>query len=303
MLFFHGFFRRKPTKPFDLWEKTRAAGTSQPNLGDTRRYLDESVYLLPKDEEEDNRLNLQHHALYSAIGNHYIAPIRPTLRTILDVGTGTGIWADQMARLLPAAVVVGLDIALSSFKVSPSENCFLCQGDVLTGLPFPDAFFSYTHQRLLMAAIPAEQWPGVIRELIRVTRPGGWIELIEIDHQMHNVGLATAKVQACMEEVSTSFGFQWEIVRKLGNMLKQEGLQQVEMQPIPIPVGDWAGRVGKMMKIDFLSATNALKGRYCSSAGISGVAFDEMVSAIAQEWEACQSSCLFYAAYGKRVVA
>ncbi|WP_262982321.1 hypothetical protein [Thermogemmatispora tikiterensis] len=22
-------------------------------------------------------------------------------------------------------------------------------------------------------------WPGVVRELVRVTRPGGWIELVE----------------------------------------------------------------------------------------------------------------------------
>lgn len=293
------FLRRNKAKQFNLWEKTATAGIDQ-HAQDTRRYLEDSPYMLPKDEEEDNRINLQHHALYSAIGNHYIAPISPNLRTILDVGTGTGIWADQMARLFPYAVVVGLDLALSSFKVSPSENCFLCQGNVLTGLPFPDSFFSYTHQRLLVAAIPAEQWPGAIRELVRVTRPGGWVELVEIDNRMNNAGPATAKVQKFMEEITTNLGFNWEIVRKLGEILKQEGLQHVETQQIPIPVGEWAGRVGKMMKIDLLSATNALRGRYCSHAGITGAAFDEMVQAMAQEWETCQASCLFYATFGKR---
>lgn len=294
-----GFLRRRKAKQFDPWEKTAATSKGQ-QAQDTRRYLEDSPYLLPKDEEEDSRINLQHHALYNAIGNHYIAPISPTLRTILDVGTGTGIWADQMARLFPAAVVVSLDIALSSFKHSPMENCFLCQGNVLTGLPFPDAFFSYTHQRLLVAAIPAEQWPGVVRELIRVTRPGGWVELIEIDNRMQNAGPATAKVQQFMEEISTDLGFNWEVVRNLGGRLKQEGLQHVEMQPIPIPVGDWGGRVGKMMKIDLLAATNALKGRCCSRVGITDAEFDQMVQAMAQEWETCQSSCLFYAAFGKR---
>jgi ubiquinone/menaquinone biosynthesis C-methylase UbiE len=293
------FLGRKKAKPFGPWEKTTTASTGQP-ARDTRHYLADSPYMLPKDEEEDHRINLQHHALYNALGNHYIAPISSTLRTILDVGTGTGIWADQMARLFPHTVVVGLDIALSSFKGSPSENCFLCQGNVLTGLPFPDAFFSFTHQRLLVAAIPAKEWPGVIRELIRVTRPGGWVELIEIDNRMENAGPATAKAQKFMEEISASFGFHWEVVRNLGDILKQEGLQHVEVQPIPIPVGDWSGRVGKMMKIDLLAATNALRGRYCSHAGITGEEFDQMVQAMAQEWEVCQSSCLFFAAYGKR---
>jgi len=83
------FLRRKKKKQFDPWEKTAAASMDQ-QAQDTRRYLEDSPYLLPKDEEEDSRINLQHHALYNAIGNHYIAPISPTLRTILDVGTGTG---------------------------------------------------------------------------------------------------------------------------------------------------------------------------------------------------------------------
>src|SRR3981081_3411275 len=78
-----------------------------------RRYLENSEYLLPKDEEEDLRLNFQHHVLYHAIGNHYIAPVPKNLQTILDVGTGTGIWAQEMALLFPSALVVGVDIDAS----------------------------------------------------------------------------------------------------------------------------------------------------------------------------------------------
>lgn len=50
----------------------------------------------------------------------------------------------------------------------------------LKGLPFPDQQFDYVHQRLLVAAIPAANWPEVIHELVRVTRPGGWVELLEV---------------------------------------------------------------------------------------------------------------------------
>ncbi|WP_223258176.1 class I SAM-dependent methyltransferase [Thermogemmatispora tikiterensis] len=42
-------------------------------------------------------------------------------------------------------------------------------------MPFADGHFCYTHQRLLAATIPAQAWPGVVRELVRVTRPGGGI--------------------------------------------------------------------------------------------------------------------------------
>jgi SAM-dependent methyltransferase len=291
--------KKAQQKPFDLREPVMTANLSLP-IQDTRHYLENSTYQLPKDAEEDTRLNFQHYALTHALGNHYVAPISPPLYTILDVGTGTGIWAREIARLFPAAFVVGIDLAATSFKQPTQENCLLRTGNVLTGLPFPDAFFSFTHQRLLVAGITAQKWPGVIHELVRVTRSGGWIELVEIDNRLQNEGPATAKMLDFMETVGKSMGFDGECIRHLGDLLIQEGLQGVEMQPIPIPVGDWGGRVGHMMKHDWLGAMNALRGRYCSQGKITGAAFDQMLQAMAAEWEVSHPSCTFFAAYGQR---
>jgi hypothetical protein len=55
---------------------------------------------------------------------------------------------------------------------------------------------------------------------------------------MQNAGPATAKVLECMERVSKSMGFDGEVIRHLGDLLMQEGLRNVAMQPIPIPVGE-----------------------------------------------------------------
>lgn len=237
MIFFNRLFHRKHTESEPL--KLATAGTDQPTR-ETRHYLDHFDYQLPKDEEENFRLDFQHHALFHAISNHYVAPISLPLLTVLDVGTGTGIWAAEIARLCPSSVVVGIDLSASSFKQPSQENCLLRVGNALTGLPFPDEFFSYTYQRLLVAGIIAENWPRVIHELVRVTRINGWIELIEIDNQMQHAGPATAQMQTFMNMVSQSMGFDGEIIRYLGDLLGQEGLQGVEMQPIPIPVDAWA---------------------------------------------------------------
>jgi SAM-dependent methyltransferase len=296
---FNWLFRRKTARRLDPWEKATTAKMPQPTR-DTRHYLEDSTYQLPKDEEEDVRLNFQHHVLFHAIGNHYVAPISSPLQLILDVGTGTGIWANEMARLFPEAVVVGIDLSDRSFKQPTQPNCLLRLGNVVHGLPFPDEFFSYTHQRLLVAGITAENWPRVIRELVRVTRRHGWIELIEANSLAEGAGPATARVQELLETVSKSMGFDGEIIRHLGDLLRQEGLQSVEMQPIPIPVGDWAGRVGSMMKRDLLSVINALKGRYSVQAGVADHEFDQMVQVMAQEWEVYHPAIVFYAAYGKR---
>jgi SAM-dependent methyltransferase len=299
----HQLFRRKKhASAFASWEKEATAHIPQP-VHESRTYLENSDYQLPKDEEEDLRLNFQHHALFHAIGNHYIAPIHPPLPLILDVGAGTGIWAQEMARRFPASTVVGIDLSERSFKRPAQDNCLLRAGNVVTGLPFPDQFFSFTHQRLLVAGITAENWPRVIHELVRVTRAGGWLELVEVSSLTDGAGPATARMQDFLETTSKTMGFDGSIIRNLGEMLKQEGVQGVETQPIPLPIGEWAGRVGAMMKQDLLGAVNALRGRYCAQAGISGEAFDQLVRDMGQEWEMYRPTCTFCATYGKRVSA
>ena len=66
-------------------------------------------YALPRDMEEINRLDFQHYMLRYALQGLYAAPLKnPT--TILDVGTGTGRWAMDMAQTFPHAKVIGLDV-------------------------------------------------------------------------------------------------------------------------------------------------------------------------------------------------
>lgn len=271
--------------------------------GANRRYLENSDYLLPKDKDEEYRLDFQHHALYQAVGSHFVAPISENIRLILDIGTGTGIWSIEMASLFPQAQVIGVDVDPAFFKQGAPDNCYLRAGNVLTGLPFPDALFGYTHQRLLTAAITAENWPRVARELIRVTRPGGWVELVELDNQMQNAGPAGQRLQEIMASVGKSLGFDGEMIRHLGDLLKQEGLRSIEVQPIPIPVGEWGGRPGSMMRRDLLSVVETLKPLYCQRGDISSAEFDQLVTIMAGEWETYHACCTFFVIYGKQVQA
>lgn len=141
-------WRQRHTK-FSSWE---AALPQEP----TRRFIEGTTYLLPKDEEEGKRLYLQHYALFQVFGNHYVAPLDPSfLPTILDCGAGTGICVADMASAFPQTLVVGYDLDPLLFRAPATmpSNCLMMVEDVLTGLPFPDCFFAYTHQRLLVYAI------------------------------------------------------------------------------------------------------------------------------------------------------
>ncbi len=59
-------------------------------------------YLFPNDEQENNRLDIFHHICLLLLGGKlHLAPIQHPQR-ILDVGTGTGIWAIEMGMIAKA---------------------------------------------------------------------------------------------------------------------------------------------------------------------------------------------------------
>jgi hypothetical protein len=54
---------------------------------------------MPNDEEENDRLDIHHHiALLNLSGELYLAPIGDHPERILDLGTGTGLWAMDMGK-------------------------------------------------------------------------------------------------------------------------------------------------------------------------------------------------------------
>jgi len=44
-------------------------------------------------------------------GRLFLAPIPPSPKKIIDIGTGTGIWAVEMGDLFPGAEILGLDLS------------------------------------------------------------------------------------------------------------------------------------------------------------------------------------------------
>lgn len=294
--FFHRQKQKKTTPRAQAWRPERHVTSS---LTQQRTYLADAPYLLPKDALEDQRLTYQHHVLYRTISNHYLAPIS-SATTILDVGTGTGIWPVDMAALFPQAHIVGVDVTLSSLPRPLPSTCLFAQANILQGLPFPDQQFDLTHQRLLVAAIPTLHWPAVIQELVRVTRSGGWVELLEIGDTIQHAGPATTRFLTWMTTISKTRGFEMDILHHLGDLLRQAGCEAIEAQEIPIPLGKWAGTVGSMLQTDVISGFRALKDSYCPLSNTAPEVFEGMLQAMIEEWEHGQLSYVFHAAYGRR---
>lgn len=75
-------------------------------------------YPIPNDEHEQNREDMLHAMMLEATdGRRFFAPIVDQPFKILDLGTGTGIWAIEMADMYPTAEVLGIGMLLSLIGV------------------------------------------------------------------------------------------------------------------------------------------------------------------------------------------
>lgn len=263
-------------------------------------------YALPQDTEEVNRLDFQHYLLRFAFRGNFAAPIGNP-QTILDVGCGTGRWAREMAQSFPAARVYGLDInspsaeALESKGESQQGSFIFTPGNALEGLPFPDASFDFTHMRLMFLAIPADRWEYVAGELVRVTRPGGWIELVEAGPEEHG-GPDMDQLLAWGTEMLRRRGIDADYGRRIGGLLKQVGLRQAQRRDLAIPLGAWGERVGVMMEADFFSGIRALEGPITKLGIASQADFQRTLMAAQAYVNTPKARCVapFYIAWGQR---
>ena len=77
------------------------------------RCFDPDTILTPwgSGQAELERIDIKHHVIMLLAGGHlHLAPLVGPM-TILDIGTGTGIWAMEMADQYPDSLVIGTDLS------------------------------------------------------------------------------------------------------------------------------------------------------------------------------------------------
>lgn len=274
-----------------------------------RRHLAAMPYPLPKDTAEINRLDFQHYILRLGFRGNYGAPLAQP-RDILDVGCGSGRWAMEMASIFPTARVVGLDLVPPPMDDARTlgygldrrpDNYSYTPGNVLEGLPFPDAAFDFIHQRLLITAIPQDRWPHVIQELVRVTRPGGWVELAECGVPEGAPGLVS--LWQTWITLTAKRGVDFTMGHSLGILLKNGGLAGVTQNSRYFPMGAYGGHVGRMSATDCMAVGQALRPGVVGAGIATESEYDRLVHAAQEEFNRPRGSGVlpFYLAYGQRV--
>ncbi|KAL5685365.1 hypothetical protein EMGR_004250 [Emarellia grisea] len=138
-------------------------------------------YMLPNDEEEQDRLDFLHHALLQVTGRLTHVP-HPTDARVLDLGCGTGIWAIDFAEAFPDSFVVGVDLS----SIQPSGHPPNCHFYAPFDFEFPWAKLgeeSWDVIRLQMCGGSVVNWPSLYRRVSAHLRPDAWFEQVDIDFQ------------------------------------------------------------------------------------------------------------------------
>ncbi|HLZ63892.1 MAG TPA: class I SAM-dependent methyltransferase [Ktedonosporobacter sp.] len=143
-------------------------------------------------EEELNRLHLQDELVTAGMGGILPEQTDPTLlRSVLDLGCGTGGWLIEAAKNSPnLSKLVGVDVstkminyatAMAQAAGQQERRLQFRQMDVLRRLDFPDASFDLLNLRFGGSFLRTWEWPRLLSECQRVCRAGGVIRITEAE--------------------------------------------------------------------------------------------------------------------------
>lgn len=197
----------------------------------------------PNDEKMNEQLDIGHHMLTLMLdGRLFLAPIGPNPQKVLDVGTGTGIWAIDFADQFPSAEVIGTDISPTQPSFVPPNLKFELDDAQLEWTYQPNSF-DYIHVRCLLGAI--QDWAHLYREIYKCTKPGGYIEHLEISIMFKSEDGSVTEDHFMVQWSKTllyaaeQLGKTFAIYDFNREMITQAGFVDVVEKKFKIPVGTW----------------------------------------------------------------
>ena len=192
--------------------------------------------------DEVRRLELQGRLLTRGMGG--VLAEQPETRVfhrVLDVGCGSGDWLVNAAQLYPGMSLFGVDISrtMITYARKQGEAAGLTDRiefqvmDALRMLEFPHGYFDLLNQRLGISYLRTWDWPNLLQEYQRVTRPGGIIQVTEPDLVVESSSHALTYLYDLVLDAFFRAGhlFAHEscgVTSRLVGLFQQSGLQQVQ---------------------------------------------------------------------------
>ncbi|KJZ69134.1 hypothetical protein HIM_11481 [Hirsutella minnesotensis 3608] len=227
------------------------------------------AYIYPNDEEEQIRLDMIHQAhLLLHGGSLFLSSIDLTGRSILDIGTGTGIWAVQIADRYPSASVVGLDLSPIQPQIVPPNVQFYVE-DVERDWN-EIAAYDFIHCRGMSGSIT--DWPTLFHKIYQALRPGGVIEIHEmlpaifLTNQEAVLNGPLVDLMRGLVTAHSQIGRSLDPVSNFRTWTEEAGLIEFSEEIFEIPLGSWPEDqqrkdAGKLLASSFNTGLHALTAK------------------------------------------
>ena len=215
-------------------------------------------YWAPNDDQQNEGLDLIHHFVTMALGGKlYLAPLGDDVQQVLDVGTGTGIWATDFGDENPSVEVIGTDISAIQPGWTPPNVRFMID-NCLEDWTWPENHFDFVHIRSMYGSIP--DFVELYKKGLRHLKPSGWIQCLELDvlMQSDHVDLPSDHVYSRFADIfhvgGEKMGRTFDITKghNMRDYVEKAGFVNIVEKKIKVPIHGWA-KDPHLKKMGYLS--------------------------------------------------
>ncbi|KAJ9273733.1 hypothetical protein DTO212C5_12 [Paecilomyces variotii] len=209
-----------------------------------RRYhaYHDGTYQLPNDEDEKERLDIMHEMMLTMLDRKlFLAPIGDSADKVLDLGTGTGVWAIDFADMFPSTEVWGNDLSPIQPSYVPPNVKFIID-DFEDDWAYGDQKFDYIHARYMATTV--KDFPRLLRQCYSNVTPGGWVEFQDWDTRLHSEDRSThgTSLQQYYDLTIPAFnrlGVEPAPGPHLEGWFREAGFVDIHVEKFLIPLGAW----------------------------------------------------------------
>ncbi|KAF9875223.1 putative phosphoethanolamine N-methyltransferase [Colletotrichum karsti] len=144
-------------------------------------YYGSGALLMPNDESERARLEIQHQLFKLCLEGNLTATKLPRDQplSILDIGSGTGNWAVEMAQQYPQAKIMGVDISAALLPTNVPPNVLFEVEDATDLWDREKDSLDFVHMRNLVGGgVP--EWKPLFQQVYEHLKPGGTVEFSDV---------------------------------------------------------------------------------------------------------------------------
>ncbi|KAL7621005.1 hypothetical protein AAE478_008317 [Parahypoxylon ruwenzoriense] len=210
------------------------------------RYHISGKIFLPFDAPERERNEVQHKLYRLCLDGDLTATRLPLdVANILDLGTGTGVWAIEMAARYPQAKITGIDVYPIQRRKGVPPNVRFKIDDVENAWDCADGTLDFVHARSIAGGV--RDWPALIRKAYAKLKPGGLLEVTEINLQILDFDGKFAEAELCpgflqlFHDLGGRVGVNFDPGPRVFDWLIEADFEKIVRRSEILPLGNWAG--------------------------------------------------------------